>query len=325
MKKYLVLALLGIALLVAARLCCYTVDATEYAYVTVLGKFVNTYDGANQDGGAGLKVGWPWPVEQVQRLDRRLQQFDLPPTEQLTHDPNGNTVDKILLLEAYVCWKISDVDHVDLFMKSVGTAARAREILAPEITGKLGAAIGQKRMDDFINTTIVDPATGKTKVDLTVDELRQELLTSLKERMRDKYGIELVDIRLRRFNHPASVRDSIFLRIRSERSKEATKYQSDGELQASIILSKANEEIRTNLAQARREEEKIKADTDIAAMKIRNDAFNQDPEFYKFVKTMEKLQAIVGSEKTMLLLSTHRPMFDLMFKEPRVSDKDKKN
>ncbi len=325
MKTYILLPLLAGVVIAYVRMSCYTVDAADYVYVTVLGEHRVTYDGAKD--GAGLKFGLPWPIEQVQRLDRRLQHFDLPPTEQLTKDPDGNTVDKILLVEAYVCWKISDdskdVDRVDLFVKSVGTAARAREILAPEITGKLGAAIGQRRMDDFINTAF-DSQTGKTRVDLTVEKLRDDLRAGLKDRLRDKFGIELVDIRLRRFNHPASVRDSIFNRIKSERSKEAQKYESDGALQASITISAANEQVRIDLAQARREEEKIKADADIDAMKIRNQAYSQDAEFYKFLKTMEKMQAVLGSEKTMLLLSTHRPMFESMFKEPRVQGKDKK-
>src|SRR5437879_2246001 len=110
MKNYILLALGVIAVITVARLSFYTVDAAEYVYVTVLGEHRETFDGADQETGAGLKIGWPWPIAQTQRLDRRLQQFDLPPTEQLTHDPKGNTVDKILLLEAYVCWKITDKD-----------------------------------------------------------------------------------------------------------------------------------------------------------------------------------------------------------------------
>src|SRR5262249_6552995 len=153
-----------------------------------------TFDGANQEDGAGLKFGWPWPIQQAQRLDRRMQLFDLPPTEQLTHE--GKTIDKILLLEAFVVWKIKDEDAVDRFVKRIGTAARAREILAPQINGRLGAAIGQMPMSDLVNTTIVDPATGKTKVDVALERLRTDLLRDLRKEVLDEYGIELVDIRL---------------------------------------------------------------------------------------------------------------------------------
>lgn len=323
MKSVFILAAVAIVSIVYVRFSFFTVDAAEYAYVTVVGEHTATHDGGDPSG-AGLKFGWPWPIQQVQRLDRRLQHFDLPPTEQLTHDPKGKTVDKILLLEAYVCWKISDAKGVDLFVRSVGTASRARDILAPEITGKIGAAIGKKRMDDFISLTIVDPQTGQTRVEFTVEKLRVDLIASLKGRLRDKYGIDLVDIRLRRFNHPASVRDSIFARIKSDRSKAATDYESDGRLQAANILNKAEEDKRLERAMALRDKARIEADADIEAMKILNRAYSQDPEFFKFVKQMEQLQAIVGGERTMLLLSTHRSMFEALFKEPRPAEKDKK-
>src|SRR5439155_901881 len=120
---------------------------------------------------AGLKFGFPWPIQQVQRLDRRIQQFDLPAMEQLTHDPEGNTIDKLLAFEAYVVWKIADdrADDkaedkaVDRFVKGIGSAERARTILEPRINSELSAAIGEKRMDDLVNTTAA--GNGQTKVD----------------------------------------------------------------------------------------------------------------------------------------------------------------
>ncbi len=308
--------MLILAIVVAVRLSLYTVDAAEYVYVTVLGQPVATYDGAAAENGAGLKIGWPWPIQQAQRLDRRLQIFDLPEIEQLTNDPDGKTVDKMLLLKAYVCWKIADGDGVDRFIKGIGSADRAKAFLAPRINSQLGAAFGQLRMDDLINVAD-DPNTGKKLVDVTTEQLRQHLLETLREPMRKEYGIDLVDIRLSRFNHPINVRASIFERIKSERSKKVAEYQSDGELQSKNILSKADQEVREKLAQARTEEEAIKADADTEASKIRNQAYSQDREFYQFLKTMEKLQSIVGGENTRLLLSTHRPLFELLFKPPR--------
>src|SRR5882762_8242689 len=107
MKKRLYIVALFLVLIGGLRLSVYTVDAAEFAYVTVLGEHMATYDGSDGDSGAGLHAGWPWPARSVQRLDRRLQQFDLPATELLTHDPEGKTVDKMLLVDAYVCWRIA--------------------------------------------------------------------------------------------------------------------------------------------------------------------------------------------------------------------------
>src|SRR5436305_10666804 len=147
MKTILSTIAFVVLVLVVTRLSFYSVDAAEYAYVTILGEHVATHDGANPERGAGLHYGWPWPVQSVQRLDRRLQQFDLPATELLTHDPQGKTIDKMLLVEAYVCWRIAGPEAVDLFVRRIGTVERASAILEPRIRSELGAAIGQMRMD----------------------------------------------------------------------------------------------------------------------------------------------------------------------------------
>ncbi len=322
MIKYILLTLVILLALVVARLSIYTVDAAEYAYVTVLGRHVATFDGADAENGAGLKIGWPWPIQQVQRLDRRLQQFDLDPVELLTRDSAGKTIDKILLIEAYVCWKIASEEKVNDFVQSVGSTDRVKAILAPRVNSQIGAEIGQMQMDDLVNVPD-GQENGLTRADVKTLELRNKLLDTLRPQVAG-YGIELVDIRLRRFNHPASVRASIFSRIQSERKTKATKYKSDGERLAGDIISKAEAEVRENLAKARADEEKVKADADTEAMKIRNEAYSLDPEFYAFLKKMENLQNILGDKKTMLLLSTHRPLFESLFQPPRVKEEKKK-
>src|SRR4051794_35702293 len=111
-KLLLVLLLAGGLLLTYMSL--FQVDRTEYAYVTQFGKHVLTLDGAN-DAEAGLHWKWPWPIQSVRKLDRRLQHFDLPGMELPTRDAKGGTVDKMLSIDAYVCWRIADADSVDQF------------------------------------------------------------------------------------------------------------------------------------------------------------------------------------------------------------------
>src|SRR2546425_11290856 len=142
MRKVLI-TLAVLVVLILARMCFYTVDASEYAYVTVLGRHVATHDGGG--AGAGLHIGWPWPIQAGQRLDRRLQSFDLRPSEILTRDPQGKTIDKNLLIEAYHCWRIADADAVDRFIKKLGTADRVRFILEERIRSQLGAILGQMK------------------------------------------------------------------------------------------------------------------------------------------------------------------------------------
>jgi membrane protease subunit HflC len=316
--RNIVAILVAILLIALVRMSLYAVDATEYVYVTQLGRHVDTFDGGNAELGAGLHVGWPWPIQVVTRLDRRLQQFDLPATELLTHDPEGKTIDKTLSVEATVLWKIAGKDAVERFIQRMGTPERASEILGQRVTSLLGAVIGRMRMDDLIS---VEPGTApsRTHVDEKMEDLKDKLMSGLRESVDREYGIELVDIRLRRFNHPARVRDEIFNRIRSERQKKVAYYQSEGEKRAKNIESAADEKVRDMLAKARFEAEKIKGEADTEAIRIRNQAHSRDPEFYAFLKKLEKLQTILGDNKTVLLLSSHRPLFDLLFDPPQVS------
>src|SRR2546430_8650678 len=90
----------GVLLCVLARLCLFTVDRTELVYLTQFGRHVATFDGAD-DEQAGLHFRWPWPVQSVLRVDRRLQVLDLPAAELVTKDPRqGGTVDKTLAVDA---------------------------------------------------------------------------------------------------------------------------------------------------------------------------------------------------------------------------------
>src|SRR5689334_15322024 len=150
MRKYLFL-IVALALVAwLARTSLFTVDRTEYVYLTQFGRPVTTFDGARADE-AGLHFKLPSPIQSVQRLDRRLQYFDLPGTELLTHDPRGKTIDKTLTVDAYVCWRIAGKDGVDRFIRTVGTPERARTVLSGRISGELGAAIGQMELDDLIS------------------------------------------------------------------------------------------------------------------------------------------------------------------------------
>ncbi len=316
MRKYLLLigGLLVVAWLVRTSL--FAVDRTEFVYLTQFGRPVATFDGASRDE-AGLHLKWPSPIQSVQRLDSRLQYFDLPGTELLTHDPRGHTIDKTLTIDAYVCWRIAGKDGVDRFIRTVGTPERARTVLSGRISGDLGAAIGEMELDDLISTEA-------GKVDRKRESLRRRLLSGtpadgggLQERALSDYGIDLVDVRLRRSNHPSAVREAIFDRIRSERNMKVAEYQSDGARQAEDIKSAAERKVRETLADARAREQRVKGEADAEADRIRNQAYAKDAQFYAFLKKLEEYQRILGDNKTVLLLSAHRELFDLLFQPPR--------
>lgn len=312
-KPLLIITLLTSALV--APMCVFTVDRTEYVYLTRFGAPVATFDGGD-DKRAGLHFKWPWPIESVQRLDRRLQYFDLPDAELLTRDPKRNTIDRTLTLDAYVCWRIADAKGVDQFIRSVGTPAGAQAILGQRITSELGAAIGQMELDDLINP---NPET----VDAAREKLRQRLLhggvsgSSLEEAAEAEYGIEVVDIRLRRSNHPPAVRDAIFERIRSERRKKKAEYESEGLQAKQNIESEGDRRVKILKAEAEAKSRTLKNAADVEAERVLNEAHKKDPQFFTFLKKLEEYQRILGDNKSTLLLSTHRELFDLLFNPPK--------
>jgi membrane protease subunit HflC len=291
----------------------FTVDASEYVYLTEFGRRVAILDGGSE-ADAGLHFKWPWPVQAVQRLDRRLQSFDLPGAELLTRDPEGKTIDKTLTIDAYVCWRIADTDGADLFVRTVGSVDGAQLILGQRITSELGAAIAEMELDDLVST---DPE----KVDRMREKLRHRLLDggspALRTTAHDSYGIEVVDVRLRRSNHPVAVREAIFDRIRSERAKKAAEYQSEGERLAAEIRSASEREVAEMKSNAEARAIELRGMADAAADRIRYDAQRADPAFYGFLKKLEDYQRIFGDGKTMLLLSTHRELFDLLYDPPK--------
>src|SRR5262245_21950514 len=215
--------------LLLAFLSLFTVDAPEFVYLTQFGRPVAVYDGGSSDQ-AGLHWKLPWPVQSVQRLDRRLQTFELPAGEYLTKDPTGETIDRTLTIDATVSWRIAGADGADLFVRTVGSIDGAQRLLAQRITSELGAAVGECEMEDLVSTEA-------RRVSNKRDEIHQRLESGLRG-LRGDNGIEVVDVRIRRTSHPAAVRESIFERIRSERAKKAAEYSSEGERLAADIRSR---------------------------------------------------------------------------------------
>ena len=303
---------LSLAAVAACALSTFTVDRTEYVYLTQFGRHITTYDGAD-DAQAGLHFRLPWPIQTVRRFDRRLQYFDLPGTELLTRDAKRNTIDKTLTIDAYVCWRIADAGAVDVFIRSMGGMDGARSTLGQRLNSELGAAVGKMELDELVST---EPG----RVDDKRKELRNRLLEGggqpLRKTALEKWGVEIVDVRLRRTNHPPAVRQAIFDRIISEREKKSADYRSEGERLAADIKSASDRKVSELRSVAEADAVRLRGQADAEADRIRADAARQDPQFYTFLKKLEDYQRILGDNKSTLLLSTHREMFDTLFNPP---------
>ena len=311
MKRSLIIATV---LIVWLSSCLFTVGQAEYAYLTQFGRPVAVLDGAT---AAGLHVKLPWPIQSVQRLDRRVQLFDLPPAELLTHDPRGQTIDRTLTVEAYVCWRIDGPAGVDRFLRTVGSPEQARAILGQRVSGRLGAAVGTLPLEELVSVT--DPAG----VTARSERLRERLLGpvggdgDLRHLARDAYGIEVVDVRVRRFNYPAAVRPEIARRIISERARKAAEYQGEGTRRAAEITSAAARDAAVMEADAKAAAQRTLDAATVEADRLRNDAHALDPEFYAFLQKIKTYQRILSDTRDVLLLSAKHELFDLLLKPPK--------
>ena len=101
----------------------FRVDSAEFAYVTRFGQPVGVIDGGSD---AGLHLKLPWPIETVRSIDRRAQLLEVPPVESLTRDAKNSTVDKTIIFEAFLTWRVPDAEAADRFVRAVGTPDQAR-------------------------------------------------------------------------------------------------------------------------------------------------------------------------------------------------------
>lgn len=327
MKRTLYYSIPILVVLIAwGQSALYTVDRGEFVYVTRFGEPIAIRDGETD---AGLHVKWPAPVDGVRRIDRRLQVFDLPTIEPLTRDQKNRTVDKTLTVDAFVCWKVPDAAAADRFVRAVGSPEQARRLLAPLIGGRLSAVVSNMPIEDLISLA------DSNRIEARMDRLNRQILgfepigpndgasVPLPELTLRDYGIQIVEVRLRRFNYPEAGRTSIHNRIRSERERRVTVIQSEGNRQYTKIVSDANTEATKIIDDARANKQIIESKADAEADAIRNMAHSQDRDFYTFLQKLKAYQSILADTRDVLLLSSKHELFDLMLKPPRVEKKEK--
>ena len=340
MSRTPAIAVLAVVLLLWGRTALYTVDHAEFAYVTRFGEPVAVLDGGFD---AGLHVKAPWPVDAVRRIDRRLQATDLPPVESLTRDPVRGSVDKTLTVDTFVTWRIPDAESADRFVRTVGTPEQARRLLAPQINGRLASVVANMPTTDLMGVVetrtahwaaagaaavpfgAVYAVADERVIDARADRLRAILLGEaegspaadrLRDRTREQYGIEIVDLRIRRFSYPEAVRASIAERIRSERAGKVEEYDSQGLLRAQEIVSQATADAKAIEAAAEAEKARTIGQAAARADQIRNQAHAQDREFYTFLKKIEFYQKVLSESRDTILLSTRHPLFDRLLTPP---------
>jgi membrane protease subunit HflC len=269
------------------------VDETEYAVVTSFGR-VEGVHGA-EPGGAGLHFKWPW--QSVARVDRRIQICDPPPREVITGDKKSFEV------APFVLYRVADPVQ---FLRGSSTIEQAEARLSERVSSAISDAIGRRETKSLATTE-----TGKW----SLDKLTNEVAHVVAPASRRELGVEVLDLGLRRFNHPLEVRPAVFELIRSERRQVAAKLRAEGEAQYTTITSQADRKRDTILAEAQAEAERIRGQAQAESTRILNEAHSRDPKFYEFLRTLESYSAILDP-KTTIVLSSSSPLLRLLSRGP---------
>ena len=263
----------------------YTVSETDLVIVTLFGRPTRSIS------DAGLHVKWPF--ESVLRFDRRLIVYDPGSSEFLTKDK------KNLVLGSAVCWRITDPNR---FLQTVGDATGAEMRLHDLVWATLAADIGRVDLSDLLS---IEP--GRARVQARGDQVR----TSATVETERRFGIEVVDLQFKRINFPEQNKYAVYARMRAERERIAKEYRAQGEEQAIKIRAEADRERSQLLAEAYRDAEKLKGEGDAEAARVYGQAYGKNPQFYKFVRTLESYKKILN-DKTSIILSGDSELLKLL-------------
>jgi len=311
MKVKALLAIAGL-LVLTLYVCAYTVDETEQVVITRFDKVQRTVT------KPGLKFKLP-VIEKALVFPNNLQEWDGDPGQIPTKDKT------YIWVNTFARWKI--VDPV-LFFKTVGYVSRAQqrldEIIDPTVrnfitSNRLIEAVrnSNRELDTFED--LGDDANQETHTDRPArfaqvyvgrDKIDTGILTQAKPKL-SNFGIELVDVKIKRVNYVEEVRKSVYDRMIAERKQIAQKFRSEGKGEAQKILGEKERELKRIESEAYRTAQEIKGKADAESTRLYAEAFGLDPEFYSFIKTLEVYNEAL-SENSSIILSTDSEIFKYM-------------
>ncbi len=274
-----VVVLIIIALIVVPQFL-YIVDETDQALVLRFGEF------NRRATKPGLKIKIPF-IETVTKFDKRLLRFDAPPETLITLDK------KNLIIDAYARYKITDVKK---FFETVTDEAGADSRLRDIIQGEMKKQIASVNQSDII---LNQRATGFVN---GVPTIVQAVADSTRIAARD-IGVEIIDVRIKRADFTETIQQSIFQRMNAERQQEAALFRAEGSEFDFKIRATADRTRTITIANAERDSNIIRGCGEAVTVKILASAFNKDPEFFSFQRSLEAYANALGSGDTLVLES----------------------
>ncbi|MBA7523025.1 Modulator of FtsH protease HflC [subsurface metagenome] len=282
MKKGTLLIVLIVAILFLANLSLFIVDETKQAIVLQFGKPIKTIS----EPGLSWKIPF---IQNVVFFEDRLLVYDAAPTEIITKDK------KTLIVDNYARWKI--IDPL-MFLQTVR-----------DLNG------AQARLDDIVYSELrVD--LGLFNMSEIVSEKREGIMGRVTEISNEKantYGIEIIDVRIKRVDLPPENEKYIFDRMKAERERIAKQYRAEGQEESAKIIAETEREKTVILAEAYKTAQTLKGEGEAESIRIYAESFNQDPEFYKFYRTLEAYRKTF-IDKTTVLLSTDSEFLNYLTK-----------
>ncbi len=279
MKKKITLAIIiviAFILVILAASSLYTVKEDEYALILRFSKVESI------KSEAGLYFRIPF-IETVQKLPKNLQLYDLRPSDVLTSDSKAMSVD------SYVLWRISDPLQ---FYKTLGSIAEAQVRLDASTYNALKNVIGRKEQ----NAIITQQDTGR-------DTLNEEIYQNVKNTSTG-YGIEIMDVKVKRFDLPQANEEAVYRRMISDRNQIAARYLAEGQSEANMLRNEVDKKVNLLLSEARVTAEELIAEGEAEYMRLLAETFDtkEKQDFYIFMRSLEALKAsLTGDEKTVVL------------------------
>jgi membrane protease subunit HflC len=278
-KLFSVLVAVAIVLLVASN-ALFIIKETERGVMLKFGKVVN------DDLKPGLQVKIPW-VHEVRKFDARVLTLDARPERFLTVEKKG------MIVDSFAKWRIKDVSTY--YTATNGEESRAERLLSQRINEGLRNQFGLRSLHEVVS--------GER------DQLMVDLTAKLNEFSNTELGIEVVDVRVKRIDLPEQVSESVFNRMTSEREREAREHRSKGKEQAEVIRADADRQRTILEAEAYRDSELARGEGDAKAAAIYASAYNKDPEFYTFVRSLNAYKETFKGKEDILLVDPESDFF----------------
>ena len=273
--QWIRLAVAVVVVVAAAKLIC-IVDETEYVVITRFGAPIRELK------APGLYAKAPWDA--AVRIDARLRTYDPGPAPANTRDK------KVLQVDSYICWRVSDPKRYIQTVRADETMAKQR--LLDLVRSEMNAELGKQ---DLSNVISIEPD------ELKLEEITESVTTACAIGAAESLGVEILDVGIKRLVFPEQNLESVYARMRAERQRMAKKYRAEGQEEAEGIKAGADKERDRILSEAYRIAEQTKGQGEAEATRTYAAAHSVDPAFYKMVRTLQAYEKMFGKDTTVVL------------------------